>query len=92
MKENKGAGLKHFLNKESTAGFIFSLPFTIGFLLFMVVPMGISFYYSLCDYNILSPPVFAGLKNYIKMFTDDKVFFQTIGLRFILPLYLFLSV
>ncbi|MBE7721258.1 carbohydrate ABC transporter permease [Lacrimispora indolis] len=82
MKDNKGAGLRHFLNKESTAGVIFSLPFIVGFLLFMVVPMGISFYYSLCDYNILSPPVFAGLKNYIKMFTDDKVFFQTIGVTF----------
>ena len=37
---------KKALNKESTAGIIFTLPFTIGFLLFMIVPMGISLYYS----------------------------------------------
>lgn len=82
MKDTLGAGLRHFLNKESTAGVVFSLPFIIGFLLFMVVPMGISFYYSLCDYNILSPPVFTGLNNYIKMFTDDNVFYKTIGVTF----------
>lgn len=82
MKDMKGAGLRHFLNKEGTAGVVFSLPFIIGFVLFMVVPMGISFYYSLCDYNILSPPVFTGFKNYIKMFTDDDVFYKTIGVTF----------
>ncbi|MFW6679279.1 carbohydrate ABC transporter permease [Lacrimispora sp. AGF001] len=82
MKDTLGAGLRHFLNKESTAGVVFSLPFIVGFLLFMVVPMGISFYYSLCDYNILSPPVFTGLNNYIKMFTDDNVFYKTIGVTF----------
>ena len=82
MKDTLGAGLRHFLNKESTAGVVFSLPFIVGFLLFMVVPMGISFYYSLCDYNILSPPVFTGLNNYIKMFTNDNVFYKTIGVTF----------
>jgi len=82
MKDTFGAGLRHFLNKESTAGVVFSLPFIVGFLLFMVVPMGISFYYSLCDYNILSPPVFTGLNNYIKMFTNDNVFYKTIGVTF----------
>lgn len=70
------------MNRESTAGFVFSLPFSIGFLMFMVVPMGLSLYYSFCDYNILAPPVFVGMKNYIKMFTDDPVFLKTIGVTF----------
>ena len=38
--------IKKALNKESTAGIVFTLPFTIGFLLFMIVPMGLSLYYS----------------------------------------------
>ncbi|HRL04709.1 MAG TPA: sugar ABC transporter permease, partial [Gemmiger formicilis] len=63
------------------AGLAFTSPFIIGFLLFMIVPMMISLYYSLCDYNILSAPVFVGLKNYIKMFSDE-VFFKTIGVTF----------
>lgn len=82
MNNKKSMGLKQFLNKESTAGVVFSLPFIIGFAAFMIVPMGISLYYSFCDYNILSPAAFAGLKNYIKMFTDDDVFFKTIGVTF----------
>lgn len=66
---------------ETKAGLAFTSPFIIGFLLFMIVPMMISLYYSLCDYNILSAPVFVGLKNYIKMFSDE-VFFKTIGVTF----------
>ena len=65
------------INKESTAGVIFTLPFTIGFLVFMVVPMGISFYYAFCDFNILAPPVFTGLKNFKTMFSDP-VFFKSL--------------
>ena len=69
------------LNRESVAGIIFTLPFILGFLLFMLVPMSISLYYSFCDYNILSPPVFTGFKNYINMF-HDETFFKAIGVTF----------
>lgn len=82
MEKRKSSGFRQFINQESTAGVVFSLPFIIGFLAFMVVPMGISMYYSFCDYNILSPAVFAGAKNYVKMFTDDEIFFKTIGVTF----------
>lgn len=44
------------LTKESSAGVLFTLPFTVGFLMFMIVPMGISLYYSFCEYNILNFP------------------------------------
>ena len=73
--------LRQQLSKESVAGVLFTLPFTIGFLLFMIVPMGISLYYSFCDYDILSPPVFTGLKNFISMF-QDETFFKTLKVTF----------
>ena len=73
--------LKQRLSKESVAGVLFTLPFTIGFLLFMIVPMGISLYYSFCNYDILSPPVFTGLKNFISMF-QDETFFKTLKVTF----------
>ena len=72
---------KKALSKESTAGIIFTHPFTIGFLLFMIVPMGISLYYSFCKYDILSPPVFTGLDNFVKMF-QDETFYKAIGVTF----------
>lgn len=89
MKESSLSRMKRWFNKESSAGVVFTLPFTIGFLLFMIVPMGISLYYSFCDYDILSPPVFAGMKNYIKMFLDDPTFFKSIQVTF---LFAFVSV
>lgn len=80
MKKSAGKW-RTFLNRESIAGVVFTLPFILGFLLFMLVPMGISLYYSFCDYNILSPPVFTGFKNYINMF-HDETFFKAIGVTF----------
>lgn len=81
MTKKAAAAKMPQLDAETKAGLAFTSPFIIGFLLFMIVPMMISLYYSLCDYNILSAPVFVGLKNYIKMFSDE-VFFKTIGVTF----------
>lgn len=80
--------LRTYLHKESTAGVVFTMPFIIGFFLFMIVPMGISLYYSFCNYNILSPPDFSGFTNYLKMFSDET-FFKSIGVTFY---YAFVSV
>ena len=81
MTKKAAAAKMPRLDAETKAGLAFTSPFIIGFLLFMIVPMMISLYYSLCDYNILSAPVFVGLKNYIKMLSDE-VFFKTIGVTF----------
>lgn len=70
------------MNKESSAGVVFCMPFIIGFFVFLIVPMGMSLYYSFCDYDILSPPRFVGLKNYINMFTADATFWQSIKATF----------
>ena len=60
------------LNEEHIAGMICTAPFTIGFLLFMIVPMLISAYYSFCDFNILQPATFIGFENYRTMWEDAK--------------------
>lgn len=70
------------LTKESSAGVLFTLPFTVGFLMFMIVPMGISLYYSFCEYNILSEPKFIGIDNFVKMFTDDAVYMTSLKVTF----------
>ena len=70
-KSNKT--LRQKLNTEETAGIICTLPFTFGFLAFTIVPMLMSLYYAFTDYDIKNPPVWAGLKNFIKMFTDDPL-------------------
>lgn len=82
MARKKSMTLKQRLNTESVAGVICSMPFIIGFLTFMIVPMGISLYYSFCDYDILSAPRWCGLDNYINMFTNDSRFWKAIGVTF----------
>lgn len=75
-KENKKAfnnsRLYKALMKENTAGVLFSLPFMLGFLFFILIPLLLSLYYSLCKYNIVGKAEFIGLKNYINIFSDAK--------------------
>lgn len=78
----KTMSFREWLNKEEVAGIVCTLPFIVGFLFFMIVPMMISLFYSFSDYNILSPPVWVGFKNYIKMFTADATFLKSIGVTF----------
>ena len=73
--------IKRLFNQEDTAGYMFTLPFALGFLFFMIVPMGISLYYSFCDYDILSPPVFTGLENFRTMF-QDETFLKSVRVTF----------
>jgi len=61
-----------FLFKDNVAAFVCALPFIIGFLAFLVVPMGMSLYYSFTDFNILSDPVWAGLSYYRRMLEDRR--------------------
>jgi len=69
------------LNEEHIAGMICTAPFTIGFFLFMIVPLLISAYYAFCDFNILSPATFTGLQNFRMMFADAK-FWKSLGVTF----------
>ena len=50
------------------------LPWIIGFVVFKVYPIVVSFYYSLLEYPILGDPTFIGLQNYIEIFTKDDTF------------------
>ena len=43
------------------------MPWIIGFLVFKVYPIIISFYYSLLEYPILGDPEFVGLQNYLEI-------------------------
>lgn len=59
----------HFRN-----GLLFASPWLVGFFVFMLYPVGASLYYSFCQYNVVTPPVWVGLENYRKMFFEDRVF------------------
>jgi len=67
------------LNEPKVAGYVFILPFIIGFLAFMAIPMILSLGFSFTRYNILKAPVFIGLENYMTMFTADPKFWKVFG-------------
>ncbi len=60
--------------KEAFRGYLFIAPWIIGFLLFTLLPILSSFYYSFTRYSVLRDPVWIGLDNYITLFTDDRLF------------------
>jgi multiple sugar transport system permease protein len=51
-------------------GLLFVLPWLIGMSAFTLIPTGMAFYYSLCDYNVLNSPVYIGTGNYTDLVTD----------------------
>ncbi len=73
-RRSKYEGLQ---KRKAIAGYLFILPFIIGFLAFMVKPFVQSLYMSLCDVQV-GPGgftnVYWGLKNYIEAFTVDLNF------------------
>jgi multiple sugar transport system permease protein len=62
------------VKKEAIFGYIFILPWIIGFLVLRFGPMLASLVLSFTEYAIISAPVFVGLANFIKMFTNDPSF------------------
>lgn len=64
---------KKFL--KGSAYYWMLVPFMLLFLLFTIVPIVSSMVLSFTDYDMVSSPVFVGLKNYRYMFTGDKTIF-----------------
>lgn len=77
----KTTGYQHFLRRHQQTiwGYIFAAPWIIGFLVFGIYPMGMSLYYSLCQFDVLRFPLFIGLNNYKTLLFDDPYFWTTIA-------------
>lgn len=60
---------KKFL--EALDAYLMLLPFFVIFGIFAVYSFFYAFYISFHKFNLLSPPVFVGLSNYIKLFKDQ---------------------
>lgn len=74
--------IQAFKRKDNIAGFVLLAPWLFGFLLMWLIPMLISIYYSMTDFNLLNIPKFIGLQNYIRVFTQDKTFIQAMTVTF----------
>ena len=59
-------------------GLLFCAPWLIGLTVFLIYPLCAAFYYSLCDYSVLLPPVFIGFDNYVDL-VKDPLFWKSLG-------------
>jgi multiple sugar transport system permease protein len=64
--------------------YLFLAPYAIVFILFYVAPLVISVFYSFTYFNILEPPKFIGLRNYINLLLGDDVFLVALKNTFIM--------
>ena len=60
--------------KKSKHYYVLMAPFAILFFTFTVLPVVMSLGISFTYFNLLEPPQFIGLDNYLKMFLEDDVF------------------
>ena len=61
------------IKRNKTAYFMLA-PFFILFLIFTVLPVILSIFLSLTDFNMLEMPGWQGIKNYTRLFLDDEIF------------------
>jgi len=81
--------LSRFMNKDAVVGYIFALPFIIGFLTLMLIPMFMSLYYSFTNLTLgRIGHEWRGLDNYVRMWNDSR-FWNSVGVTF---RFVFLSV
>ena len=59
-------------------GYLYILPWIIGFLVLQLAPLINSFWYSFTNFQLLGDPKFLGLDNYKKIFTNDPTFLQSL--------------
>ena len=83
------------LRREALDGYIFILPWIIGFVVFIAGPMVASFLISFMRWEIVTPPAWVGVEQYHKLFNDSRFYlslYNTAYYVFIgVPLHLLLA-
>lgn len=62
--------------RDTIAGYLFIMPVVLGLLIFTFGPMITSLYLSFTKFPILRAPEWIGARNYVKMLTKEKYFWQ----------------
>ena len=64
--------------RDNLHGYLFVLPWIISLLVFTAYPTLASFYFALTDYDVINPPQWVGLDNFVVMFTKDPLFWKSV--------------
>ncbi len=88
MSAKRIPGKSAYKKQDNVAGYIMLAPWLFGFILMWFLPMLISIYYSFTNFNLLNDAKFIGFNNYIRLFTQDDLFWQALKVTFIYVLFL----
>lgn len=70
--------------KRNKICYLFLAPYAILFFTFFILPIATSIIYSFTYYNILEPPRFIGVGNYINLVLQDDVFLTSVKNTFVI--------
>ena len=79
FKARRPLGLR---GKEAIAGYLLISPWLLGLIMFIAGPMISSGYLSFTRYDIVNTPEWVGFKNFVDMFTKDRLFWPSLMLTF----------
>lgn len=72
---------------ENGAGYLFLLPWFIGFFGLTIAPILSSLYLSFTNFDMLTSPHWVGTDNYVRMFTHDPKFYQSMRVTLLFVLF-----
>ena len=72
--------------KKSKMCYAFLAPYAILFFVFSILPVVTSIFFSFTYYNIMEPPRFIGLQNYINLILQDDVFLTGVKNTFMIAI------
>lgn len=77
VRPGGGTRDNHRLQRYGPA-YLMLAPFALFFIVFLVYPLGRSFYYSLTDFNAITDPEFVGFSNFTTLLIEDDRFHTAI--------------
>jgi multiple sugar transport system permease protein len=80
----KGRGIRSLSleSREAIWFHVFIAPWLLGFLIFVLLPMVASLFFSFTRYNALNPPQWIGFKNF-GLLADDPIFWKSMRVTFL---------
>lgn len=79
--------MSRLARREARDGYLCILPWLVGFVTFTFGPMIFSIYISMCDWDIINPPVFVGLANFQQALFHDFRFIQALKVTILYAMF-----
>lgn len=64
--------------RKNGENYLMLAPYSVFFLTFTVIPIGVAIYLSFTYFNLLQPAQFRGLFNYVRLFLEDEIFLRSL--------------